>query len=53
MTYSVRIILSEIEVEAENEEQAIEKAQDIYDSDAYTQLHSGLSVVDYEVEPLD
>lgn len=53
MTYGVRIILDEIEVEAENEDQAKEIAQDIYDSDAYTRLHAGLSVVDYEVELLE
>lgn len=53
MTYGVRIILDEIEVEAESEDQAKEIAQDIYDSDAYTRLHAGLSVVDYEVELLE
>lgn len=53
MAYNVRIILDEIEVDAENEEQAKEIAQEIYDSDAYTRLHAGLSVVDYEVEPLE
>lgn len=53
MTYGVRIILDEIKVEAENEDQAKEIAQDIYDSDAYTRLHAGLSVVDYEVELLE
>lgn len=53
MRYSVRIILDEIEVEAENEEQAKEIAQDIYDSDAYTKLHAGLSIVDCEVDALE
>lgn len=50
MKYGVRIILDEIEVEAETEEEAREIAQEIYDSDAYTRLHAGLGVVDYEVE---
>lgn len=53
MLYGVRIILDEIEVEAETEEQAAAIAQDIYESDAHTRLHAGLSVVDYEVESLE
>lgn len=53
MTYGVRIVLDEIEVNAENEEHAKEIAQDIYDSDSYTRLHAGLSVVGYEVELLE
>lgn len=53
MIYGVKIILDEIEVEAENKEHAKEIAQEIYDSDAYTRLHAGLSVVDYEVERLE
>ncbi len=53
MKYGVRIILDQIEVEADSQEEAEEIAQDIYDSDAYTRLHAGLGVIDYEVEELE
>ena len=49
--YTVRIILEELEICAESEERANEIAQDIMESDAYTRLHHGLTVVDYETEP--
>ena len=48
--YTVRIILEELEICAESEERANEIAQDIMESDAYTRLHHGLTVVDYETE---
>ena len=48
--YTVRIILEELEIYAESEERANEIAQDIMESDAYTRLHHGLTVVDYETE---
>ena len=51
--YGVTIILDMIEVEAEDEEEAKEKAQEIYESDLHTHLEYGLSVVDYNVELLD
>ena len=53
MKYGVRIILDQIEVEADSQEEAEQIAQDIYDGDAHTRLHAGLSVVDYEVEELE
>ena len=48
--YTVRIILEELEICAESEERANEIAQDIMESDAYTRLHHGLTVVDYATE---
>ena len=48
--YTVRIILDELEICAESKERANEIAQDIMESDAYTRLHHGLTVVDYETE---
>ena len=48
--YTVRIILEELEICAESEERANEIAQDIMESDAYTRLHHGLTVVDCETE---
>lgn len=53
MKYGVRIILDQIEVEAESQEEAEQIAHDIYDGDAHTRLHAGLGVVDYEVEELE
>lgn len=53
MKYGVRIILDQIEVEADNEEEAKEFAQEVYDGDARTHLDYGLSVIDYEVEALE
>lgn len=53
MKYGVRIILDQIEVEADSQEEAEQIAQDIYDGDAHTRLYAGLSVVDYEVEELE
>lgn len=44
MKYSVRIILSEIEVEAESKEEAEEVAMDVYEGDARTHLDYGLAV---------
>lgn len=52
-TYGVTIILEQIEIEAEDEEEAAEKAIDIYNSDARTRLHNGLCILDAEVELLD
>ncbi len=53
MKYGVRIILDEIEVEAESKEEAIEIAQDVYEGDTHTHLQYGLGIVDYEVEELE
>lgn len=49
-TYRVRIILDEIEVEAETEEEANEIATDVLYGDASTHLAYGLSIIDFETE---
>ena len=42
--YTVRIVLSELNIVAENRERAEEIAMEIYEGDAHTKLHHGLSV---------
>lgn len=51
--YSVRIILDEIEVEADSIDEANEIATDVYYGDAYSHLAYGLSIVDFETEKLE
>ena len=53
MKYSVRIILDEIEVEAESREEAEQIALDVYDGDARTHLDYGLAVSAVEIEELE
>lgn len=48
--YTVRIVLSELNIVAENCEQAEEIAMEIYEGDAHTKLHHGLSVECCEVD---
>lgn len=50
--YGVTIVLEQIEVEAENEDEAVKKAVDIYYSDSVTRVDNGMTVVDVEVEKL-
>ena len=50
MKYRARIILDEIEVEAESREEAYEIAMDVYEGDARIHLDYGLAVTDIEVE---
>jgi len=47
--YRVRIILDEIEVEAESKEEAEEIAVDVYEGDAGTRLDYGLVVEGIEI----
>lgn len=53
MKYGVRIILSEIEIEADSKEEAEEIALDVYDGDGRTHLDYGLAVDEVEVEELE
>ena len=48
--YAVRIVLSELNIVAENSKRAEEIAMEIYESDAHTKLHHGLSVECCEVD---
>lgn len=48
--YAVRIVLSELNIVAEDCERAEEIAMEIYESDAHTRLHHGLSVECCEVD---
>ena len=50
--YSVRIVLSELAIVAESQERAEEIAMQIYEADAHTKLHNGLSVECLEVDDL-
>ncbi len=50
--YNVRIILSELTIVAESQERAEEIAMSIYEADAHTKLHHGLSVEIFEVDDL-
>ena len=47
--YAVRIVLSELNIVAEDCERAEEIAMEIYEGDAHTKLHHGLSVECCEV----
>ena len=51
--YAVRIILDEIEVEADSIDEANEIATDILYGDTHTHLAYGLSIVDFETEELE
>ena len=51
--YSVRIILDEIEVEADSIDEANEVATDVFYGDAHTHLDYGLSIIDFETEELE
>lgn len=50
--YNVRIVLSELTIVAESQERAEEIAMEIYEADAHTKLHHGLSVECCEVDDL-
>ena len=50
--YNVRIVLSELTIVAESQERAEEIAMKIYEADAHTKLHNGLSVECFEVDDL-
>ena len=50
--YSVRIVLSELAIVAESQERAEEIAMQIYEADAHTKIHNGLSVECFEVDDL-
>lgn len=49
MNCRVRIILSEIEVEADSVEEAEEIATDVYEGDARTRLDYGLAIEGIEI----
>ncbi|MBR5193047.1 MAG: hypothetical protein IKW37_01315 [Bacteroidaceae bacterium] len=51
--YGVTLTLEQIEVEAESENEAIEKALVIYYADKMAKIEAGMIVVDYEVVKLD
>ena len=53
MNYGVRVILEQIEVEAENRDNAEEIAINIYESDGLTRLNAGMLIADFEVEELE
>ena len=53
MKFLVRIILDEIEVEADSVEEANDIATDVLYSDAWTHRDYGLSIVDFETEKID
>ena len=50
--YNVRIVLSELTIVAESQERAEEIAMEIYEADAHTKLHHGLSAECCEVDDL-
>lgn len=50
MKYRVRIILDELEIEADSQEEAEEMATDIMYGDARTHLDNGFAIAGFETE---
>lgn len=51
--YGVTIVLEQLEIEAESEDEATNKAVDIFFSDVKTQLEAGMAILDIDVVKLD
>lgn len=49
MEYRIRLVLSEMEIEADSAEEAEEIAMDVYEGDARTRLDYGLAVEGIEI----